>query len=811
MRFLEIGILVTLVVSGGSMAVSPETWDHKTEADFTKGEFDATVVSSLGEVSLSRRIEILTPPEVTLPVVTAVVRMGKDVYAASGVEGIVYRIGKKKIEKFAELPGAMVASLIVLDGELLAGTGGEEGAGIYRVDRKGEVTKVFSDDKVKYVWAILGGGKDTLFAATGPEGKVFTVTLDDPPTAEVLYEAGKLSKNILCITRSPETGLLYAGTDEEGLVVEIDPRKKTSRIVLDADEKEIAALVTDDNGGLYAATSDAAKARADGKTKPNAVKAGKGVPPAPASKPAPEPDDAPQEPRAPESQAPADLEDYVYAELEDMHPQDAQVTTPDQADLYRLERLFMDLLGASGDEYAENEPAPDTEDVESRPEEPSGGESPTAEAPEEPGEEAPPSPAPPRVRPPTVAPRPGTGNAVYYIRPDGLVETRFRRPVTILGMLLRGDTLYLGTGNGGAIYSVSTDGDRIAKLADTDAAQVTSMTFDDGEILFATANDGAVGVLSGDLETEGTFTSEALDAKQIARWGTLRVSTRVDGGTKLTVATRSGNVAEPDASTWSSWSKEQSPSDGFLTIGSPGARFLQYRLSLTGDGKASPTAQRVTIIYQVGNLAPVITGVTVAPSAKSDKSPRSGTATKAFRVISIAATDPNSDKLTYTILFRDIGAKNWIRIAEDLTKPKYTWDTRTVADGKYEILVRASDSSGNAPDNARTAERISDPVIVDNTPPLIRDLGVKTEQGKVVVNGSVIDAGSRIVSIHYSVDSQDEWTVVSAGDGIFDSDSESFSFVLKDLSTGAHRIAVKGSDLYDNVAYASIAVTVGGD
>jgi len=58
------------------------------------------------------------------------------------------------------------------------------------------------------------------------------------------------------------------------------------------------------------------------------------------------------------------------------------------------------------------------------------------------------------------------------------------------------------------------------------------------------------------------------------------------------------------------------------------------------------------------------------------------------------------------------------------------------------------------------------------------------------------------------VDSQEEWTVRAARDGICDSDTESFSAELTVLAAGAHRIAVKVTDLYGNVGYASVNVTV---
>ncbi|GAH81472.1 unnamed protein product, partial [marine sediment metagenome] len=190
---------------------------------------------------------------------------GKVVYAAAGNEPVIYRITGKKAGKFAKLPGTMVTALVVRGKDLLAGVGGKD-AGIYVVDAKGKARKLWSHEKVKYIWAIEPGPAGRLYAATGPVPKVYAV--DAKGAAREIYDAGKLAKNILCLG-SGRDGMLYAGTDQSGLVVEIDTREKSSRVVLDADESEISAIVPDDKGGLYVSTADAAKASADGKVVPS--------------------------------------------------------------------------------------------------------------------------------------------------------------------------------------------------------------------------------------------------------------------------------------------------------------------------------------------------------------------------------------------------------------------------------------------------------------------------------------------------------------------------------------------------------------
>ena len=739
MKAFALGLVAVLTASAAP-GVVPATWTHTTEADFAEGKFDQTVGSSLGEITLGRKLEILLAPEKAPQVVSALAIDGETIYAASGSTNVIYRIQAGQAEAFAEPPGAIITALCVHDGKLLAGTGGGDEAGIYRIDKKGKAELLFADEQAGFFWAIVPAGK-LLYVATGPNAIVYAIDRDG--TGRVVYQAEELAKNILCLALSEE-GLLYAGTDQDGLVIEIDPSAEAARIILDAEEQEIAAIALDEDGGVFAATADTAKAGPEGEHKPNAEAAGKAAEapkPAPTSQPSTQPGGASDESTS----------------------QPAQEAAEDPAP-------------------AKPGPAPSTA--------------------------GPRLPAGPAKR---SAAKTAGGNAVYYIRPDGLTQAIFRRPLTILAMVRLDETLILATGNGGSLYAVSRDGDEVTQLADTDAKQVSALAVGpDGRIVFGTSNKGSVGSLSEALSQEGTFTSQALDAAQPSRWGTLQVRSTLPEGTALTVQTRSGNVKEPDEKTWAAWSAPIDADGGFGPITSPTGRFLQYRLDFKADAGLSPTAEQVEIVYQVGNLAPVISAVSVTPSASErDASGKKETGPKAFRHILIRAEDPNSDKLAYEIAFRQAGQAAWVHIAEDLSEPKYVWDTRTVSDGVYELKVTASDAPNNPPTSALSASRISEPVVVDNTAPVIVELAARLDEKGISVSGRAADATSRIVTIHHAVDSQEDWVAVLPTDGIADSAEERFQFRLDDLKPGPHRIAIRVEDVLGNTGYATAAVTVG--
>lgn len=768
---LTLAVLILAIVP--CLAVAPATWNQATEADFSHGQFVSTVVNSHGQVSLAAEVKPLLESDLP-PVLSCIAVAGDTVYVGNASKAEVLTIQGGKTQRTKIEGATMVCSLLAGEKQILVGVGGDKG-GIYRLEGPDKVTAVWTDAKAKYVWAMLEGPNGSIYAATGPTGTVYAI--DAAGKATALYEAPtKLAKNILCLAAGKD-GLLYAGTDTNGLVIEIDALTKNARVVLDAEQKEVSAIVVDPSGCIYAATSDASLAGGEGGPS-HSGKIGRAGLIAPPTTSASSPEDDPMPSSTGPTTEPAATESAVN------ESDDEEGSSSGDAEDSGDSEMPTAHAGPSGPSHGP---------MISSPSEMSGGS--------------------------------GPGNSVYCIQKDGLVNVIFHRPVTILSMIKHDGKLLLGTGNNGTIYSVSLDGDTYSQLARTEAKQIVSLAQGkDGQVFFATANKGGVARIGKDLAKEGTFTSKALDARQIAKWGTIRLSGKAPEGTTLMVSTRGGNVSEPDDKTWGAWSKDQPLSDDYLRIESPAARFLQYRIRMTSKGAISPELDRISIVYQVGNLAPQLAKVVVQAVTKDGQgggSPRGGRgapfgggeqgeekAPKFMRHIQIQASDPNNDQLIYSIFFRQVGTENWIKIADKLREGQYLWDTRTVGDGEYELKVVASDSPSNPPGTALEAVRTYQPVTVDNTPPVIKDLLAKVNGLAVSVTGLATDT-SRIAAIHYAVDSQEDWVPVLPVGGIADSNQAKFAFDIKNVKEGSHRLAVKVDDIYGNTGYSTVTVTVG--
>jgi len=750
-------------------AVQPATWSHSTEADFTAGKLDRTVVTSLGEVLLARAAEALLEPREDVGMISAVaVDPRGRLYVAAAPGAKIYRLEKKKLVEFTKLPGVLVRYLAFENGTLIAGTCGKE-AGLYRIDAKGKVEPLWTDKEVTYVWSVAAGPRGSYYVATGAKGKVYHV--QPSGKASVIYDSD--DENILSLAIGP-TGLLYAGTGENGLIVEIEPARKTGRVLYDAPEAEISAMVVAPDGVIYAGTSDSTKAGATGEV------------PSQQEKGAPEGATRPGPPTQPAGKAKPPEEDQekkptTAPKLGEKPEAESPATAPVQP-------------AAEAARPVATQPEPTTE--------------PSAE---ETGA-TPPRPGPP-VRPPRPTGAPpqaeGKGNAVYRIDTEGFVRPVFRRPVAILGMTFDEGVVMLGTGHGGQIFAVDVDKGRISMVVKLDPKDVTAMVGDGkGKLYVGTADQAAVYALGAGLAKKGTLVSKALDAGQIAAWGTVDVRADVPAGCSASIATRSGNAAKPDDKTWSSWSRETPVAEGWARVAAPAGRFLQYRLTLSGNSKATPAVDQVQLVYQVKNLPPVVKAVMVTPSGPPGREPEKGSSELKFRMVRIQAEDPNGDPLRYAVYFRRLGNERWIELTKKLTKPEYAWDTTGVADGVYEVRVVAADAPANPPASALEAARISRPVVVDNAPPTVTGLAAKPGKGNATLSGTVTDAVSRVVQIEYSVDTNDEWIAVLPKDGMCDSQKESFSLTVPDLEPGTHRLAVRAIDEYKNAGYDSVEVTV---
>ncbi|MFH0965754.1 MAG: hypothetical protein V2A58_17285 [Planctomycetota bacterium] len=426
------------------------------------------------------------------------------------------------------------------------------------------------------------------------------------------------------------------------------------------------------------------------------------------------------------------------------------------------------------------------------------------------------------VQQPPVVKRVTGKNVVYRLEPSGYVQSIAQFPEkVVLALAVGEDGVYVGTGFDGYVYRVDENLECV-ELTKLDEGQVTALAFDGkGRLVVGSANDGKVLRMLDGYMKEGAFTGTVLDAGNAARWGKAVWYADAPAGTSVTVTTRSGNSAQPDG-TWSAWSAALLEPAG-SQVESPTGRFLQYRLTLkTQDAAATPVFRGLEIPYLVGNLPPKVTSLTVTRGDDEEKGEKSKKRSagpeeeKSARTVggnaqvAWTAEDPNSDQLLYDLEFRGLGETNWKLLAEALEESSYTWDTRLVPDGMYEMRLTAGDAASNTADEAMQHEKVSRLFRVDNTPPVIEKLETKTTKGGTVhVRCMAADGAGRVLRAMYSVDAS-EWQEVAPKDGIADSAREEFEFEVDSLEAGEHTLAVAARDDVGNIGSAKCVLQVEG-
>jgi sugar lactone lactonase YvrE len=642
-------------------------------------------------------------------------------------------------------------------GNIYLGTGGD--GKIFRIDPAGKGS-LFSDLNELNVSALAVGKIGDVFAATSPDGKVYKI--DATGKAEIYFEPKE--KYIWSLAVMPD-GSLAIGTGDSGKIYRVRSAgaARDASLFYDSGESHIISFATDNQGNLYAGTdSNGLVLRFSGDGRPFAL---------------------------------------LDSPLREVH----ELALGPDGSVYAL------VLGDSASAPAAG----------SATEKPAAPESKTVSA----DKPNPTAPEPPQKSRYDLT---GAKSAVYRILPDGGTDVIWAS-TSVSGFSLyahqTGNGVLIGTSDRGRIYSVTNDG-RETLVLQTDANQISTIR-SVGQKLFATSsNQGSLFQFGPEANTEGTYESSVLDAKSTATWG--RIWWRAGGNVQI--QTRSGNTEKPDA-TWSEWSPAYTDQKG-AQISSPKTKYLQWRAAMRSSSIPA-SLNEVAVSFIGRNIAPEVLSIQILPTnvGLASNPPiqidpnieLSGldpvtfgipvTAPPPRRIFQRGATslqwtgeDRNGDKMVYDVYYKEIGETTFKLLRENLTDNFYTIDGQSFADGRYVFKIVVKDSPSNPPGSALSAERLSDPVDIDNTPPMVTAVGnPQPVSDKTRVVFEATDAASYLTRAEYSVNGG-EWQVVYADDGISDSPKERYTIDLPLKSPGEYSVTLRVYDVNSNAGNARVVV-----
>jgi hypothetical protein len=676
-----------------------------------------------------------------------------------------------------------------------------------------KLTEVFNTQQT-YVWSSAVDNQGNVYLGTGHDGKTYKITAAGAGT--LLYDAAELEVTALAIGRD---ATVFAGTSPDGKVYRITTDGK-AEVYFDPGDKYIWSLAVMPDGSLAVGTGDSGKlyrVRAAG--------------------------------ASPESSILVSTNQTHVISLA-VTPQGDLIAGTDSGGLVlrvspegktfalfdtQLREIHALAPAADGSIYALalSEAAatarpPSTPPV-AQPQPTEGG-TPTTTvtitAIDESGVPIQNQPGPTRSRSDVSNAR----SAVFRILPDGATDVVWSSPtVTAFSIApgLQPGSVLIGTADKGRIYSVTNDG-RDNLLLQSPEGQISSLFVRNNQVFAASSNQGKLFRFGNELVNEGTFESPVRDAKLTASWG--RIWWR--GGGTVEVQTRTGNGERPDA-TWSDWSAVYRNPEG-NQISSPRARFIQWRAMIRASGSQSMPSwvEDVSVAYLPRNVAPEVLSisalpigvglqqivqVTVDPNVESSgldpslfgpvaQVPPRRFYQRGARSFQWQAEDRNSDTLEYAIYYRALNEQTFRLLKDKLRDNFYTIDGATLADGRYVIKVVASDAPDNPPGQKLTGERLSEPVDIDNTPPVVKVMGEpQITRDAVRVGFSVDDATGKVKKADASLDGG-AWVPVFPDDGIADSGHEVYTVEFGQLGPGEHSISLRTFDSSGNVGTLNVTI-----
>lgn len=736
------------LLAGPSGAVTSKITRQATSKQLLEGKTENVVISSRGTIQLGRAAKVLASGFDDVWSVNSIVASGGSVYIGTSPNGSIYKYRLGALTKIYPTEGEVT---IDKDRPAVpkAPTRGEDGESVEQDER-------FSNEHI-FAMAVDVAGR----LVVGISGNKCRLCRYETGTLETIFEPND-AKYIFAI-EADSVGNLYIGTGPEGKIYVLDPSGKVAQLVYDSPDKNILSLVAGKDGFVYAGSDTRGLVyKINPRNKSATILYDSDEPEISALLFA--------------GGAPADA-GYLYA-------------TATSAQVVQNEQKF------AADQTVAGRPEPKEESGGGKADSNGGLRLKIPNTKAETDKKSPQRPAP-------VArgSKPGTASYLYRISKQGYVTELFSESAVFLCLTEQDGNILLGSGNSGQLYSIDPEAERSTIVyEDERAAQITALATIEGDVYIGTANPAKLVLLSPNYASEGTYISGLIDAGQPARWGKLQIDADIPRGGKILVSSRSGNVKDANDPTFSEWTEQVEITEP-IQLRCPLGRFCQYKLTLyTPDGKKTPLIREVAVASTIPNLAPVVESVEVSRLTSSGKE-------GSFK-ISYKANDENDDTLVYKIDFRRIGRDTWIELKNEVEGDNHEWDGRTVEDGRYEVRVIASDERSNSPSTKLTGSRISDPIIVDNTGPVIRKYSLDKTGRTATLKLQVTDELSVISKLEYTINSNAQWKSTLPDDLIFDTTDESFTIVTEELTPGEHVLALRIGDGAGNTTYKTFEVSV---
>lgn len=732
-------------------------WRVSTFKTFLQGDLQGVSASMDGQLTLAPETQAVFNPDETVALSVAADGRG-NLYVGTGHQGRVFKLDAEfHSQLLFQAPEPEILALAMGPDHNLYAASSPEGK-IYRITPEGK-SSVFYDPKVKYIWALAFDSEGRLYAGTGDRGEILKI--DRNGKGSVFFASNQT--HIMCLAFD-RNGNLLAGSEPNGLVYRVSPDGKAF-VLYQSNLPEIHALATDSQGRIYAA--------ALGNTTSHGIPGYYSTPGV-----------------SPAGTAPVATV-TVVASTDTTGPASAQRQQPKTTKRAPARR--------------------------SRPGVSAG------------------------VEPPYQRYGLGQG-ALVEILPNYTAQTLWTsNNESIFGLATRGSDVLFSTDANGHIFNLrpSPEGPKLTLLTETRESLPTRILPEGRDLFVATSNIAKLIQIGTSRGASGSYESPVKDARFISRWGEISWQAQTPANCSLQLYTRSGNSERPD-NTWSDWSGPYTNPRGSAIHGTP-ARYIQWKAVFHGTDGESPSLREVAVSYLNQNLPPEIHNLTitdgdqkislagspivsfapsgaatpistvsasvVSPMVYEASTSEPGSQDKRQIAISWIAEDPNHDQLTYSLDIKSADEQQWHLLKANLKDAHYALAPDSLADGEYQVRLKASDQASNPPESALRTELVSAPFWVDNTPPEIRVLSRQVQGQSAVIRFEAQSKSAPLRKAEVST-GENQWKAIVSDDGIVDSQQEDFTVKLQKLAAGEHVVVLRVYDTSGNSGVGKAVVEI---
>lgn len=368
-----------------------------------------------------------------------------------------------------------------------------------------------------------------------------------------------------------------------------------------------------------------------------------------------------------------------------------------------------------------------------------------------------------------------TSSILYrFIPEERILEVVFKRSsITFQSMTVSKNKIFIATDKDAGYFEYDLKNSTF-KFTSLGKGKLLKLFSLNNEFYAILINPSSILKITENYSPLGFIESSVFDCKIPSRWGEIILQSDITEKSKVEIYTKTGPTK--DEKYWEDWKK----SEGNKIYSSPN-RYIKYKLILYSEGKKSPNVKRIFIPYLQFNVKPVIDNFEINQSGEK-------------YIFSWQASDENNDTLSFDLFLRR-GEGEFFKINDNpLDATSFEIQKELLSDGIYYAKLVASDKKSNL--IPKENFKITGPVIIDNTPPVVENIKILKNE----ITFEVCDNLSPVVSVSVSINGG-KWEKIQPADGLYDSKKEKFKTAIKE---NVSFVRLKASDAFGNSAVYTI-------